>query len=319
MPVTIKRIGIRGFKSIRDLPPLELGSLTVLIGANGAGKSNFLDAFRFLRRIAPARELDFLDASIIHVGSDTATSVEFRLETVDGLFELIFVPAPSGALTLMKGSEIVLDRFARMSSRWVAYHFGHLGSIDSDGNRGGGYLSPDASDLSRVLRRIRSESTDNFDLILDTVRLIAPFVADLVPDAPDGEHKWISTDGARFSTRQLSDGTLRFLCIAVALMQPPLPELLILDEPELGLHPVAVSILSDMIHTAAERTQVIISTQSPALLDHMRAEDVVLVNRADGQSTFERLDETMVGPWLSDHSLGELWQKNVLETGPHYE
>jgi predicted ATPase len=332
MSALIRRISIRGFKSIRSLHAFELGSLSVLIGANGAGKSNFLDAFRFIHDavlVAPSNAASSVaqaTSSILYSGTEASDVVEFELETRLGAFSLSFRADFAGDLTADSMTIEQLERLSAAATAWRAYHFNQLAAIDTDSGDADGarLLSEDGSNLSLVLEGIRVDEPDCFDLILDTVRLVAPFVADLVPahltpDDEGGPAGWVSTDGARFTMSQLSDGTLRFLCIAVALMQPDLPDLLILDEPELGLHPLAVSVLADMIHAAADRTQVIVSTQSPSLLDHMRPEDVILVNRSGGQSTFERLDLSMLEPWMSEYTLGELWQKNVLETGPQHE
>ena len=92
-----------------------------------------------------------------------------------------------------------------------------------------------------------------------------------------------------------------------------------IDEPELGLHPYAISMLADLIQSAAERTQVIVSTQSPTLLDFFQPEHVITVNRDHGRSTFERLDAASLREWLEDYTVGELWQKNVVRGGPTHE
>ena len=92
-----------------------------------------------------------------------------------------------------------------------------------------------------------------------------------------------------------------------------------IDEPELGLHPYAISVLADLIKSASERTQVIISTQSPTLLDYFEPEQIVVVNRQNGRSTFERLEANALSEWIGDYSVGELWQKNVVRGGPTSE
>jgi energy-coupling factor transporter ATP-binding protein EcfA2 len=115
----------------------------------------------------------------------------------------------------------------------------------------------------------------------------------------------------------LSDGSIRFICLATALLQPVLPSTIIIDEPELGLHPAAISILAELIQDAAKRTQVIIATQSPALIDQFALEDIVVVNREEGASTFTRLNERDFSTWLEEYTVGELWRKNVI-TGGRY-
>ena len=112
---------------------------------------------------------------------------------------------------------------------------------------------------------------------------------------------------------------MRVICLATALLQPDPPATIIIDEPELGLHPAAIVILAELIQQAATRTQVIVATQSPALLDQFAVEDIVVVKRKDGASTFERLNEQDYASWLESYSLGELWIKNVIAGGPVYE
>ena len=118
---------------------------------------------------------------------------------------------------------------------------------------------------------------------------------------------------------QLSDGSIRFICLATALLQPKLPSTIIIDEPELGLHPEAIAILAELIQSAAKQTQLIVSTQSPALIDYFGVEDIIVANRKDGASTFERLQEKDFNVWLEDYSVGELWSKNVISGGPVHE
>jgi predicted ATPase len=122
-----------------------------------------------------------------------------------------------------------------------------------------------------------------------------------------------------FQAYHLSDGTLRFICLATALLQPALPSTIVIDEPELGLHPFAIGLLANLIQSASERTQVIVSTQSPALLDQFKPEDVVVVNREQGRSTFARPNPQELKDWLAEYSLAELWQKDVLRGGPAHE
>ena len=124
-----------------------------------------------------------------------------------------------------------------------------------------------------------------------------------------------------FYAHQLSDGTLRFIALAAALHQPEelanRPHLILIDEPELGLHPYAITLLAAMMRAASGTTQVIVSTQSVNLLDELgEPSEVIVVERADGQSVFKRLDPKLLESWLEDYSLGELWEKNVLGGRP---
>lgn len=121
-----------------------------------------------------------------------------------------------------------------------------------------------------------------------------------------------------FSAHQASDGTLRAMMLIALLLQPKdnLPSLLILDEPELGLHPYAITIVGELIQSVSHHCQVLIATQSPMLLDQFGAGDVVVVERHGRQSDFRRLDEEKLGVWLDEYSLGDLWNRNVLGGRP---
>jgi len=117
----------------------------------------------------------------------------------------------------------------------------------------------------------------------------------------------------------LSDGTLRAVALFTLLLQPEddLPELIVLDEPELGLHPAALAVLADLLKSTARHSQLLIATQSAALIDHFEVDDVVTVNFRDGCSTFERLDPERLKDWLAEYTLSELWQRNVIGGGPY--
>ena len=118
-----------------------------------------------------------------------------------------------------------------------------------------------------------------------------------------------------FLASQLSDGSLRFICLATALMQPEPPTTIILDEPELGLHPYALTLLGSLLDVASADSQLIVATQSPQLLDEFRVDDLIVVELDDGASAFKRLKESEFDVWLDDYSVGELWDKNVLGGG----
>ena len=117
----------------------------------------------------------------------------------------------------------------------------------------------------------------------------------------------------------LSDGSMRFICLATALLQPDPPSTIVVDEPELGLHPAAISILAELLQAASKRMQVVVATQSPMLIDQFSIEDIIVMNREDGASTMKRLDPEGFSVWLEDYSVGELWTKNVIDGGPQNE
>jgi predicted ATPase len=190
---------------------------------------------------------------------------------------------------------------------------------DLEDNR---FLRPDARNLAAFLYRLEKNYQDHFDNIQDAIRLVAPFFDrfNLQPLAlnPDKIRlEWLEKGSdAYFNASVLSDGTLRFICMATLLLQPQLPSVILIDEPELGLHPSAISVLANLLQSAAKRTQVLISTQSVTLVNHFEPQDVVVVEREEGQSVFRRLDKADMTNWLDDYSLGDLWEKNVLGGRP---
>lgn len=121
---------------------------------------------------------------------------------------------------------------------------------------------------------------------------------------------------AYFDAYALSDGTLRFICLATLLLQPTPPALILLDEPELGLHPFAIRILAEMLDAASKRVQVLLATQSVTLLNNFAPQDVLVASNDGLRTTFERVDGTKLKSWLDDFSLGELWDENVLGGRP---
>lgn len=123
----------------------------------------------------------------------------------------------------------------------------------------------------------------------------------------------------RFGPHQLSDGALRFMALTTLLLQPveKLPKVIIIDEPELGLHPAAISALSEMIRSASQNCQIILATQSPRLLDEFNPEEVVIVEKGDDDSsTFKRLSAKELEIWKDVYNLSELWEKNIIGGRP---
>ncbi|NDJ77487.1 MAG: AAA family ATPase, partial [Chloroflexi bacterium] len=119
-----------------------------------------------------------------------------------------------------------------------------------------------------------------------------------------------------FNANMLSDGTLRFVALATLLLQPTLPATILIDEPELGLHPYAITLLVSLLRQAAERTQVIVATQSVPLVNQFTPEEILVVDRLEGQSTFRRLAQDEIAGWLDEYGLGDLWEKNVIGGRP---
>jgi len=154
------------------------------------------------------------------------------------------------------------------------------------------------------------------------VRLVAPFFDDfdlkpsrLNPDKIRLEWREKGSD-IYFNAHALSDGTLRFICMVTLLLIPEPPETILIDEPELGLHPYAITLLATLLRSAATRTQVIVSTQSVTLVNQFNPEDIIVVDRTDGRSIFERQDPQDLERWLEEYGMGDIWEKNLLGGRP---
>lgn len=195
-------------------------------------------------------------------------------------------------------------------------------------------LKADAANIAPLLLRLKERESKCYRRIVDTIRLILPFFSDfeLEPDHGYLLLAWRERDSDEiFDVSQASDGMLRVMSLVTLLLQPEysLPDVLILDEPELGLHPYAINVIGGLIRAASTKTQVIIATQSTSLVDCFEPEDVVVVGReecavepdgrivGEGRATvFRRLDSGSLSEWIEEYSLSELWEKNVIGGRP---
>ncbi|HTW35410.1 MAG TPA: AAA family ATPase, partial [Rhizomicrobium sp.] len=183
---------------------------------------------------------------------------------------------------------------------------------------------PDGSNLAAFLFMLRNAHPQSYALIRGAVQRVAPFFDDfiLAPDPQNTEtirlawkHK---ASDQYFGASALSDGSLRFIVLATLFLQPERfrPSVILVDEPELGLHPYAVTLLAAMVKQAAVETQVILSTQSGLLLDNFEPDDVLVAERMEGGTHLTRLEPPKLASWLEDYSLGQLWEKNELGGRP---
>lgn len=349
MTAPIDYLTIRGFLSIRNLERLKLGSLNVLIGANGAGKSNFITFFRMLNEMAEGRLEKWTGIQgganrVLTFGLKVTKRLEsavevagkehrFQLEpTVDNrligsagpvLYSVALPEAPDPL-----GESSAPDAFFGQITNRRVYHFHDTGDTahvkHEDALHVNEYLRPDARNLAAFLYKLRHKYPDSYAQIRSTVQQVAPFFDDFIldPDRLPSDEQMITLfwrqkhNDYPFHPSQLSDGTLRFICLATALLQPEPPPTILIDEPELGLHPYALAVLGALIRSASRHTQVIIATQSVPLLNEFSVDDLIVVELEEGISVFKRLNEKDFALWLEDFSIGELWQQNVLGGRP---
>jgi predicted ATPase len=229
------------------------------------------------------------------------------------------------------GGKKIADYVRSHLDRWRLYHFHDTSAsspmkktADINDNR---FLRPDGSNLAAFLYFLRKKHETSYSLIRRTVQRVAPFFDDFLlepqrlnPDKIRLEWRHKGTE-AYFDASSLSDGTLRFMALTTLLLQPRdyRPSVILVDEPELGLHPYAITMLASLVKQASIDTQVIVSTQSSLLLDNFRPEDVLVADRVDGGTQLTRLDSTRLTKWLEEYTLGQLWEKNEIGGRPGAE
>lgn len=231
-----------------------------------------------------------------------------------------------------KGTSYKIDNFVKPileNQKWRVYHFHDTGDTalvkQTHGINDNDEFATDARNLAAFLFRLKNVSENSYTQIVRTVRMVAPYFGDFIlrpnPLQPSNiQLEWRDIKNeVPFFASQLSDGTLRFICLATLLLQPEelMPETILIDEPELGLHPYAISMLASLIKKVSVYKQIIISTQSVELLNEFETQDVVVVDHENNHSSFKRLNEQDLRVWLEeDYSLGDLWKSNVLGGRP---
>lgn len=231
--------------------------------------------------------------------------------------------------SVLKDTQKGISNFCyKAISQWRIYHF-HDTSDTAGVKRQSAlhdnkYLRSDASNLAAFLYRLATEETAHYEAIIDMIRLAIPFFDDFVlePKVLPSEEAQIrllwrqKNSDYELWPSQLSDGSIRFICLVTALLQPDPPSTIIFDEPELGLHPYAITLLGALFKRAADRMQIIISTQSVPLLNQFELDEIITVERQQGVSIFRRLETEKLSIWLDEYSIGELWEKNIIGGRP---
>lgn len=297
-----------------------------------------------------SRNTDALNVHISFENEVNQYAIELTPDEADGMYpsrEMVYywektaygrpynlVLNPNGmeaGISISRKQGSIARRVQNHLDRWRLYHFHDTSAAspmkktaDVNDNR---RLRSDGSNLAAFLFLLREKHKDSYDLIRRTIRLVAPFFDDfqLEPLALNEDKirlEWKHTGSdAYFDSSSLSDGTLRFMALTTLLLQPSSrrPSIIIMDEPELGLHPFAVTLLSALVKQAAKETQIVLATQSSLLLDHFEPEDVLVVNRVNRATEFTRLEAEELREWLDEYSLGQLWEKNELGGRPALE
>lgn len=357
----LQQIKLSGYRSIKELS-LDLLPLNILIGANGAGKSNFISFFKFMNKLLEKElqlhvrtQLNGADRAL-YFGRKVTDKLTIDLHFRPNSYRATLVPTNDDTLVFANESAIFhaneidyaggtktkalaaagafesdlpkagastpAQHVARYLQDWKVYHF-H--DTSDTAKVKGSYsihatdrLMPQGENLAAFLHHIRD--TENYRRIVRTIQRVAPYFHDFIfqPEANDmirlrWKHKG-SDD--YFDGTMLSDGTLRFICMTTLLLQPVLPTMILLDEPELGLHPFAMQLLAAMMRSASENTQIIASTQSVTLANQFGWQDMIIVDQDGDGSQFRRLRQKDVSAWLDQYKLGEMWEMNALGGTP---
>ena len=365
----LRTIKLKGYKSFRDAE-VHFSDVTVLLGANGAGKSNLVSFFRMLNFVSTGALQDYIGRnggsdSLLHYGRKTTTQIEaevefegsdsttrYNIRLADAAPDtLIFTderaryqrkgyPTPQDIALGAGHKESELKEKAQadktckvlfgMLSRCRVFQFHDTSDTAKIRKNGyiedGNYLRSDAGNLAAYLRMLQTTYSDCYQRIVDTVALVFPSFGDFILQPSPGSDNYILLNWKEqahadylLGPHQLSDGTLRFMALATLFLQPSekMPSVIVLDEPELGLHPYAISVLAGLVKSVATETQVILATQSPRLVDEFDpGQVVVLENEKKAGTQCKQLEAEKLSEWLDEYSMGELWEKNIFGGRP---
>ena len=183
------------------------------------------------------------------------------------------------------------------------------------------YLRPDGGNLAAILLRLEREDIRRFEMICRHIGRALPVFDRFQIEESYGKVllRWKAKGMDKtFGAHLTSDGSLRFFALVTLLNLPPemLPAVILLDEPELGLHPAAVTLVGGMLKSLSRERQVIVATQSPSFVDTFSLDEIVVLELQAGRTEVRRLDENEYQRWLNDYTTGELWQKNLLGGSP---
>jgi len=349
----LSRVIIDGYKSIQHTN-VELRPINILIGSNGVGKTNFISFFKLINIIYEQRLHNYTMQNsaerLFHYGLKQTSELKGYLAFGDNAYEVRLQARDNGSLFIaeersyyqsssfnvsnidesqIKNSSTYRDRWLRdYLQSYKIFHFHDTSkgaplrsSANINDNR---YLKTDGSNLPAFLFMLQEKYPKTLRRIELIIRSVMPYFGNfsLAPSLLDESQinlQWsdIENNEKYFDANDLSDGSIRFIALATLLLQPTLPKVIIIDEPELGLHPTAIVKLAGMIKSVASRgCQIIVSTQSVNLINNFDAEDIITVDRKDKQSTFNRLNNDTLQHWLNDYSLGELWTKSIINGQP---
>jgi len=374
-PAAIESVHIRGFRSLADVQLVDLPKATVLIGANGSGKSNIIRFFEMVSWMLRSRRLGefverngggddqlfggsritsrieaeislradrgrndyrftlayahpdrFFFAKEAFRFSDAARDTEAPWQYLDsGHREAQIVEASQSAE--YPGANTQTARVITRLLRSCAVYQFHDTSDDSNFNKlwdvaDNEQLRSHGGNLAAVLHRLEQEDFRRYEYICKQIGRILPGFDrfDIAERYGKVRLRWRPKWGDKTIGAHLtSDGSLRFFALATLLNLPPemLPDVILLDEPELGLHPSAVDLVGGMINGLSAERQIIVATQSPLLVDTFELDEIFTLDLEKGQTHINRLDPEQYRIWLDDDfTAGTLWKQSFFGGQP---
>ena len=366
--IKLENVVIKGYKSIGfDTPvSLSLGSVNILLGANGAGKSNIVSFIKMLsymmsKSFARYVEMSGTANSLLHYGAKQTPAMEGTLtfsdsKSVDTYHFKLVNAAPDRLIVTeesvrwhRKGEDKPYDVLIEPVFKESALADSHDAVAKSiywmlsyckvyqfhDSSAAGPlrqacpvetaeYLQAHGNNLPSFLYFLREHYSDSYNRIVTYVKDVVPQFEDFYLE-PVGNFislRWKDNSATDyvFNAHQFSDGSIRFIALATLLLQPKetMPNVIILDEPELGLHPYAVTQLAQMIKDAAIHSQIIIASQSKDLVDYFDIDNISVVEMDEASfcTTVKTLNESDYKLWLERYTVSELWDKNIIGGRP---
>ena len=365
----IDKIVISGYKSISTKQPLsiEMSDVNILLGANGAGKSNIISFFRLLNFMMSGTLQKYVaqhgtNVALLHYGPKITPIMEGHISLSNNygqdFYDVKLAAAAGNQLivseeiitwvktgsngnpysSLLKSTflesalvdstnqtAIVVRKILSSCKAFQFHDSSQNGALRQASLKGGAqYLQSEGNNLASFLLYLRENHQSSYSRIVEYVKMILPSFGDfyLEPDNGYVSLNWMdnSPNDYVFTSDQFSDGTIRFIALATLLLQPKqtMPDVIIIDEPELGLHPYAIGQLAEMIRDASIHAQIIVSTQSTLLIDEFPTDCITVVehNENGGYTTAKKLNAEQLECWLKDYSISELWTKNVIGGQP---
>lgn len=358
----ITKITIEGYRSIKQTS-IDLHRINILVGANGAGKSNFLSLFTLLRAIVQNSLQNYIAncggaSSQLYIDAKHTESFSIKIEIDENTYEFKLAADVEDACYFEEEivtfwikrlydepymeylghghrethlSKLVEGRTVRSFTRenlesWFVYHFHDTSdkspmklTADIDEIS---YLLPDGRNLAAYLYYLRENAPEHYQEILYVVQLIFPVFKEFtyIKDEKSNTIKlrWKTTafGDSTLPISSFSDGTLRFIALATLFLQPEPPKLILIDEPELGLHPHAIILLAELIHIASSKSQIILSTQSTQLISTFSPENIIITENENGATNLSHVEPSTLKTWLEDYTLGAIWQSNIIGGNP---